>query len=47
MEANSNLPKWTMPSKENKTITNLMVNNSLTHSKVEFVPQVSLYILRN
>ncbi|VEV57745.1 cysteine--tRNA ligase, putative [Plasmodium vinckei vinckei] len=39
MEANSNLPKWTMPSKENKTITNLMVNNSLTHSKVEFVPQ--------
>lgn len=30
---------WIMPSKEGKKITGLFVNNSLTHSKVEFVPQ--------
>ncbi|KAI4838846.1 cysteine--tRNA ligase [Plasmodium brasilianum] len=39
METHNNLPKWNMPSKEGKHITNLLVNNSLTHSKVEFIPQ--------
>ncbi|SBS82865.1 cysteine--tRNA ligase, putative (CysRS) [Plasmodium ovale curtisi] len=39
MEGNSHLPKWDMPSKEGKKITKLLVNNSLTRSKVEFVPQ--------
>uniref|UniRef100_A0A8C9GUP2 tRNA synthetases class I catalytic domain-containing protein n=1 Tax=Piliocolobus tephrosceles TaxID=591936 RepID=A0A8C9GUP2_9PRIM len=41
METKEMLPQWSMPSKENKKITNLMVNNSLTRSKVEFVPQES------
>eukprot|EP00366_Plasmodium_knowlesi_P001296 XP_002258793.1 cysteine--trna ligase, putative [Plasmodium knowlesi strain H] len=39
METNSSLPKWDMPPKEGKKITGLLVNNSLTRSKVEFVPQ--------
>ncbi|CRG94210.1 cysteine--tRNA ligase, putative [Plasmodium gallinaceum] len=39
MEAINKLPKWNMPSKEGKKTTNLYVNNSLTHSKVEFIPQ--------
>ncbi|CRG99705.1 cysteine--tRNA ligase, putative [Plasmodium relictum] len=39
MEANNKLPKWNIPSKEGKKITNLFVSNSLTHSKVEFIPQ--------
>ncbi|EDL44737.1 cysteine -tRNA ligase, putative [Plasmodium vivax] len=39
METSSSLPKWDMPPKEGKKITGLLVNNSLTRSKVEFVPQ--------
>lgn len=30
---------WRMPSKEGKKLTGLVVNNSMSHSKVEFVPQ--------
>ncbi|SPJ10566.1 cysteine--tRNA ligase, putative [Plasmodium sp. DRC-Itaito] len=39
MDNANKLPKWNQPSKEGKKITNLFVNNSLTHSKVEFIPQ--------
>ncbi|SOV22876.1 cysteine--tRNA ligase, putative [Plasmodium sp. DRC-Itaito] len=39
MDNDNKLPKWNQPSKEGKKITNLFVNNSLTHSKVEFIPQ--------
>ncbi|GAB66089.1 cysteine -tRNA ligase [Plasmodium cynomolgi strain B] len=39
METSSSLPQWDMPPKEGKKITGLLVNNSLTRSKVEFVPQ--------
>lgn len=39
VEMNVNNTSWTMPPREGKKITGLVVNNSMTHSKVEFIPQ--------